>query len=252
MSIIEQIFEYPFLTKIFNNLLNNNDKLNLICNKHILSQRHKLKFNEMYYCTYSDKNKWYFNCLTNILISEIFEIPTSVTNLQFDSCFRWRYPGIVQYWIPKSITNLHLGWNLRIQMEIHCYNEEKERFYYESCIPYGITHLHTGNFNQRIYNFETIIPNSVKFLTFGQFFDQEVDDLIINNVTHLTFGRNFNQKINNLLKRSSSITNLKLGEKFDQKISSFPLNLKYLIVSRKFLEINNDLIFNNIVIIIIK
>src|SRR5690606_35521171 len=68
------------------------------------------------------------------------------------------------------------------------------------------------------------IPSTITHLTFGDKFDQPIDNLPP-NITHLTSGENFNQKIENL---PPKITQLIFGMKFNQNIDNLPNNIKYL------------------------
>ena len=147
MSIIEGIFEYSFLFRIFDKLLKDKEKLNLICNKFIYYNKSKLRFNERHYFCEINKNKWYSNCLTNIIVKKLFKFPVNVTSVTFHDSFN------------ESIENL--------------------RF-----LNKNITHLNFGRkFNQRVDNY---IPNSVVHLQFGNYFCKSVCE-IPNSVKHLKF-----------------------------------------------------------------
>ena len=58
MNIFESIFEYPFLTRIFNEILNDKSKIKLteLCSS-IKNQRHKLIFNDFHECNKQDEKQ---------------------------------------------------------------------------------------------------------------------------------------------------------------------------------------------------
>jgi len=81
-------------------------------------------------------------------------------------------------------------------------------------LPKKIKYLTFGeNFNQSI---KGCIPNSVTHLTFDWKFDQSIEGCIPNSVTHLTFGRNFDQPIEGCIPKS--VTYLSFGRNFNQPI----------------------------------
>lgn len=213
MSIFESIFEYPFLTKIFNFYLDDEDKLNFIsCSKMLNSQKTKLRFNEERDCYAEDQDKWYFNCLTHIKISEIFEFPTStkyfsiyfstytwklsfipdfITHLEFDD----EFDKSIENLIPSSVTHLIFGKEFNKPIKNH--------------LPVNLTHLTFGDkFGQSI---ENAIPKSVIYLKFGSFFDKPIasaENNLPENLQHLEFGCDFGQQIKNNIPKSVKYLNL--------------------------------------------
>ena len=218
--MLNEIFEYPFLLKIFNSLLFDKEKINLFhVSKFIYEKKHKFTFEDEYFCDEKYKNEWFFNCLTNIRIKKIFEFPKFVTKLKFDDycgdILKTHSGEVIK--LPSTITHLTFG---------HHFNES-----IEGCDLNGITHLTFGNrFNKSIYD---SIPYSVTHLTFGNCFNRPIYNCIPNSVTHLTFGDNFNHPIYDCI--PNSVEYLTYGDNFDQFIQNhIPKNVKYLTFGRKF------------------
>lgn len=90
----------------------------------------------------------------------------------------------------------------------------------------SLTHLTFGlYFNQELND----LPQNLVHLEFRLYFNQELNDLP-QSITHLAFGYYFNQKVdkNNL---PQNLIHLEFGYYFYQKIDSLPLNLKSLTVN---------------------
>ena len=169
--MLQNIFEYPFLVRIFNLLLNNEDKMNLIiCNKYINNNKHKLLFFDNIHCYPYHRTKWYYNRLINITVFEIFEFPKLITNLKFDGFIK----NFNKNCIPNSVIHLTFG----------TYVEDMQ-----GCIPDSITHLTFSGFQFKIT--KTCIPNSSPNLVFGDFFIGNIDNCIPNSITYLRFGKRF-------------------------------------------------------------
>jgi hypothetical protein len=97
------------------------------------------------------------------------------------------------------------------------------------------------DFNQPVNN----LPNSITHLTFGVYFNQQVDatrkneiftgapknkivfdgDNLPNSITHLTFGVAFDKPVDKL---PNSITHLTLGTNFNQPVNNLPNSITYL------------------------
>ncbi len=112
--------------------------------------------------------------------------------------------------------------------------------------PLNITHLTFGdNFNQKIDN---CIPKRVTHLIFGYSFNQKIDNCIPKGVTHLTFGWCFNQEIDGCI--PSSVTHLIFGFRFNQNIDNCILSkLKKLRISKYYsheIKVNSDCIIEKI------
>ena len=151
MSIIEKIFEYPFLMRIFNALLTDKEKISLISNKYINNNKFKLKFYRRYRCIKKDKKKWHYNCLTNIIVRTLFRFPVNVNHVTFDDSFTNTIKNISK--LNKNITYLTFG---------NFFNKPVENF-----IPNSVTHLKFGDcFNKPV----KFLPNSVKHLKLGKFY----------------------------------------------------------------------------------
>ena len=150
--MLQEIFGYPFLIRIFNKLLDDKSKLNLISiNKNINQKRTKFTFDKLIVCDEKYQNCWFYDYLTNVIIkNKKVKLPNSVTHLTFRYYFNQNIEGC----IPNSVTNLTFGYYFNQNIQ--------------NCIPSSVTHLTLGwNFNQNIQN---CIPSSAKA------------------VTHLTFG----------------------------------------------------------------
>ena len=176
--MIQNIFEYPFLMRIFNKLLTDKEKLNLIVNKFIYDNKHRLKFNEQHYIHSMNGNEWYFNCLTNIKIDHLFNmvIPSSVTHLTFGENF----DTSIENCIPDSVTYLTLGEGHSPKLDISIFNQE-----IKGNLPRNLIYLYLGsNFRKSIncltencpflehlelapsyYEKINSLPNSLKYLT---------------------------------------------------------------------------------------
>jgi len=77
------------------------------------------------------------------------------------------------------------------------------------------------------YNLVPNIPNFVKKITFGKYFNSSVDSLP-EGIEEIEFGMKFNQPIDNLPK---SLLVLRLGPDFNQSVDNLPENLKKLYFS---------------------
>lgn len=230
-SLIEEIFTYSFLTKIFNKLLYDDDKINIIkiikiCN---------LELYDYHFCNQKDKEKEHFNNFTNIVVVDNFELPrlTKKLTLGFSN-------GIVT--IPNSV--IHLTFI--------------ETFYkpVKIIIPDSVRKITLGSFFKA--DFKDFVTNFVKKIVINSPF---TDPAFLTNlqITDLSLGDMFTEyAFDNL---PNSIVTLKLGRKFANKqyvvcfhtviVSRFPQNLKYLYCSQKFVELNKNLLNDNINVIIL-
>lgn len=227
-SILSQIYEYPFLINIFNKLLSTNDLINVIsCSTFLYSQKHKLRFHELIECYPKYKNKWYFNCLTNIRVFEIFKFPIFVSKIIFHYIkITLRYTTKNRFKkgeIPNTVVKLRLDEFLPPK---NCIPNSVKRLYFtkgydclfieEGVIPNSVEVLYVGNYHFSVNS----IPNSVKVI---YLFDWE--------------------DISNL---PDTIEHLILGVDITEKIDKLPLNLKRIQCDQEFIENNKDLL-NNIV-----
>ena len=240
--MLEELFTYPFLIKIFNKILNDNDKILIISlNKFFNYKRIKFTYDkqinvrlyndEQFYKLSFDKqidtfwlrnrfikNEWFYDRLTNVLVDELYPLSSSVTRLTFGFSFNQK----ITNYIPNSITHLTFGF---------CFNET-----IKYCIPNSVIYLTFGyKFNQFI-NYS--IPNSVEYLEFGFDFDQKIQNCIPNSVKCLIF--------NNLI----SEENIKWIPKFVDKliiryIFLFPREIIELLLDDFFIETNynNEICF---------
>lgn len=211
MSIVEAIFEYPFLMKMFNEILFwDIQKLNLICNKFILERRNKLRFNEQWVCLKEDQNKWYYNCLTNIRVyRDNFKFPESIIFVYYDS------GSSPENLIQNNIPQLEFCW----RFDSPICSKSKDSIFIKS-----------------------LIPNSIVHLKFGILFNKSIENCIPNSVKYLTLQRNFSGIIKNL---PESIISLILKTKHC-RIENLPQSLKYLEVHEKFRKLITKLVYKNV------
>lgn len=210
MNIIEHIFDHPFLMRIFDKLLTDQEKLNLICNKFIYERRTKLRFHNPVSITRRCWIKWYYNCLTHVIMTEMFKLPKHVTHLklyidedevEFDE---------IQYGeIPSTITHLHLGGSGFSEFSIpnsitHFYTSDSQVISYIDSSS-RITHLEIEDYEDEIL--ENLKNNdSIEFLITDGIYGESLEDLLLKSVKHLTIKS-------------------KLEKEDDKKIPSFVTNL---------------------------
>ena len=247
MSILEQIFEYPFLINILNNLLTDKDKLSLICNKFIYNNRLKFRFHNPTFCHKRSWKIWNYDLLTHVIVDDIFKFPKNVSHLKImDQEF-----GIeLEYGdIPNSVTHLHFYTNTEfILRENIIPNSVTHLFVDESYllenIPKSVTHLQIEEFSgdfkipqsithliiNCLYFAQIIeIPDNVTHLEFGDQFDDNLENTIPNSAIHLTFGINFKSSFKNCI--PNSVTHLTFKGIFKEKwIKLIPKTVEHLFV----------------------
>ena len=126
--MLQEIFEYPFLIRILNKLLDNKSKLNLITtNKLIFEKKLKFTIDKLIENPERYQNCWFYDCLTNILIKEKIKLPLYVTHLTFG----WYFNQNIEGCIPNSVTHLTFGFGFNQKIE--------------GCIPNSVTHLTLKN-----------------------------------------------------------------------------------------------------------
>ena len=215
MSIIEEIFEYPFLMRIFNKLLTDIEKIRLICNKFIYNNKYKLRFNEQYYVNSLHKNDWYFNCLTNVRIYSNFELPINTTHLFYD------HKDPINFMLPNTITHLTFGYLFNQHIAQYRFSERernngthKNPIFVKSFIPDSVIHLEFGRcFNKPI---EKCIPDSIKHLELGNAFRYTIKDLPESIISLHVYSPNC--KIGNSLKLPKSLRDLIIHIRFKNLI----------------------------------
>ena len=224
-----------------------------------------LKFDE-------DFNQPVFNYIPNSVTHLMFmfgfnqdikkSIPNSVTNLTFIGHFNQNIEGC----IPSSVTHLTLSCHFDQPLNNipNSVTHLKLSFYlYRKCIPNSVTHLELerGNYEDLIpnsvthlkilpdenQNLKNCIPNSVKILDLGIVFNNDIENVIPDSVEYLELGDIFNKSIGNL----KNVIHLKFNVKNSNKFSEFPLSLRYLYASEKFIKINKETIPHKVKIIII-
>lgn len=212
--------------RIFNNLLTDKEKVNLIVNKYIYFHKYKLRFNEQRYVNSSNKNNWYFNCLTNVKIFINFELPINTTHLYYD------HRGPIDFVLPNTITHLNFGYLFNHNIQKYHPLEELGKYKYHnfvnSYIPDSVIYLEFGKcFNKSIYG---CIPNSVKYLKIDSFyFEFAINDLPESIISlHI---RSSKCQIYDSLKLPKSLQNLVVHVKFKNLIKdmiSENVKVKYI------------------------
>ena len=211
--MLQQIFEYPFLMRIFNKILDDKTKIILttLCSS-IKNQRHKLIFNKRYKVTKKDKKKWYYNCLTNIIVKRCFKFPENATIVRFYDSFNKPINDLIKF--NHNIIDLNFGFSFNKSIQ--------------KCIPNSIINLNLGiQFNRPLKN---SIPESVRYLTFSYDFNRKI-------------------KEDDPLKLPNSITHLIFKSGYSKKFIKLPSSLKFLCASLNFFEVNEDIIPKNITIV---
>ena len=208
--MLQEIFRYPFLMRIFNKILDDKTKIVLttLCSS-IKNQRHKLIFNERYKVTKRDKKKWYYNCLTNIIVKRCFKFPENTTSVTFDDSFNRPINDLIKF--NHNIVDLTFGFSFNKSIQ--------------KCIPNSVINLNLGiQFNCSLKN---SIPESVRYLTFSYNFNQQINENDLpDSITHLIF---------------------KSG--YAKKLIKLPSSLEFLCASLNFFEVNEEIIPKNITIV---
>ena len=181
MSILQQIFEYPFLIKIFDKLLTDKEKINVISvNKYINQNKRKLKFYNKKRCIPSQWKYWYFDCLVKIEIYILFRLPESLKYLKIHIIDE----AIDEGDIPKSVTHFHIENTKRFYSNIIIPNHISHLYFkYLSCndnLGDYVTHLEIGDFNY----FEFCVPKSIIYLKISS----EIRIINSQSLIHLEFG----------------------------------------------------------------
>jgi hypothetical protein len=100
-----------------------------------------------------------------------------------------------------------------------------------SCIPNGCEHLEFGDgFNQPIMLGD--IPPTIKYLSFGRYFNQSIAGVLPDSIETLVFGECFNQNINGILPRN--LKSLTLGYNFKGTIVDVPVSLSALSITEDY------------------
>ena len=230
MNLIKEIFDYPFLIRTLNKILNDNDKFYLFCcSKYFYQKKFKFDFSES---------------ITSITITNIENINSKK--------------------VTPFTTHLNLKFYSEVELPKIPFGPKFLTFsghfnsFIESVIPNSITHLTFGSkFNKSIQN---SIPPSVTHLTFDFDFNQTIIGNIPTSVTHLRIENNavcfhkpaeelrdtsnryhskFDQRIDNL---HEGLLVLKLSWSYTRKINNLPSTLQKLTISKKCYEINKDVI----------
>lgn len=224
MSIIEHIFEYPFLMNIFDKLLTDKEKLKLICNKFIYNNRLKLRFHTPTICKGRSYKNWYYNCLTHVITKDIFKFPDHVTHLKLiQHKHKIHLSSIKEGDIPKTVTHLHCSEYFNKKIVIpnnvsHIYFEENESVEFinssitvtnleildlerDECGELGIPKcVENLTFSYRVKYLGNVIKNSIKKITFkGKFYQSLIEEIPL-TVTHLMVNNPTNFKFPDYLK----------------------------------------------------
>lgn len=229
--MIESIFEYPFLTRIFNKILDDKTKLNLIsCSKYLFQFRNKWKFNDFYYCCPEDMNEWFYDSLTNVRVGEIFEFPVCLNSLAFSHIIF----ELDEKSIPNHITHLIFG----------------NRYHFAKSLRYKDT-TDPSNYKKPKYvqNVQKdFVPSSVTHLTFGYAYQQLESQHIPKSVISLKFKNDNHGDL--LYDFPNNIEILELNLRYKKRVNNLPNSLKKLTCCNKFYERNKDLIPKNTKIIL--
>ena len=155
--MLVKVFEYPFMIRILNKILNDDDKIKIISlNKFFNNKRTKFTYDKQIIII-DNKNEWYCDCLTNIVVYENFKLPKHIIRLTFGNIFN----ECVDFCLPNSVNYLTFG---------NFFNKP-----IENCIPNSVVYLTFGCcFDQPV---ESCIPNSVTYLRFSEIFKRKLKTL---------------------------------------------------------------------------
>lgn len=232
MSILEQIFEYSFLIKIFvknNDLLKDEDKLNLILTcKSIKNHRQKFLLHEKYFWSYFGpitESRWDFNCHTNIEYEDksdvlrMFEnncdVPSNVARLTFPEYFN---SEISENFLPKSLIYLRFKYKFNKPLK--------------NCLPEGLQVLILSIFFDQ--SIEGCIPKSIIRINFGRCFNQNIKNCFHEGIKSLSFNNDLNQSFEGCLPKSLEYLRI---EKYDTKMltkKDLPKSLKRLYIPNRY------------------
>ena len=231
MNLIKELFDYPFLFKILDKILNDNDKFYLFCcSKYFYEKRFKFEFSEP---------------ITSVKIKYDEDDINPIKITPFTTHLKLNFYGKVE--LPK------IPHGPKILIFNHQFDNSVKFI-----IPDSVTQIIFGhNFNQSI---ENSIPPFVTHLTFDFNFDQNIIGNIPTSVTHLKIENTetgfhvpleeitgtifrihskFDQPIDNL---HEGLLVLKLPWLYSRKINNLPSTLQELTISKKCYEINKDVI----------
>lgn len=165
----------------------------------------------------------------------IYKLPKNLKYFKFGSQFNENIKGLIEgimyTFIPTKLETLIFGSN---------FNKDVN-----GALPKSLIKLKFGcDFNNKIY--DGTIPDKVKYLEFGECFDQDIYNKIPESVTHLTFGNISNINIKNKIpnsvthltfgkKKYNFKTNASINSKFNQCIKDcIPKSVTHLILQGKF------------------
>ena len=105
--MLTDLFEYPFLIRILNKIFNDQDKIKIInLNKFFNNIKTKFTYDTQLEINKEDQQKWYYNCLINVLIDvDAFKLPDSTKKVKFSRIFNQSIDNI----IPNSVERLTFG-----------------------------------------------------------------------------------------------------------------------------------------------
>lgn len=247
--MLKNLFEYPFLIRIFNTLLTDKSKINIISVNKFLNKI-KFTFSNKYLINLRDEVKWFYYLLINIEIKENFydfsvnlnkEIISlsRFTNLKTIT-IRFNFFNNKMNYIPYSVTKLIFNYQFNFNIiknsipshinELIFSNNFNQPLSPKS-IPKSVTHLTFGYFFNRSVNDR--IPKSITHLTFGGCFNKEIrESFLKTKITHLTFGRDFNLPVKNYI--PDTVTHLIFGRNFNKSIRNLPRSIEYLTINSCF------------------
>lgn len=223
--LVDDIFEYPFLVRIFNGLLSDQDKFSLIETSKILNNnKHKIRFNEIYKLSSKHRKFWYFNCLTKIKVNCEFKFPETVTHVYFTEKFNKSLKAIPENVNCLKFSNVFNG-SLELLpnsiMSLDLYSSSFNIMSYEQ-FP---KHLKILKLSSRcsIIN-KNVIPKSVLELRCHSL--KRIEPGSIDNVEQLTF---LDERTQNLDYFPKGLKKLKLITTFSRIGNvKFPETLEFL------------------------
>jgi len=143
--------------------------------------------------------------------ADMIKLPKIIAPLKYIKFNHYYDSDIIS--IPSTVTHIIFGYNFNCVID--------------DMLPRSLIYLKFGErFGAKIDNLKLMTPD-LQFLQFGNYFNNNVDDLPL-TLKYLNFGNYFNNKVNNLPK---SITHIKFGHRFEQPIDELPQSIEHIILS---------------------
>ena len=236
MSILEEIFDYPFLIKIFDKLLTDKEKINMISiNKYLNNKKYKLKFYNNKKCYPNDQKYWYFDCLTKIEIGISFRLPKFVKYLKINETNKFIKIGN----FPETVTHYHFdngstNFVSAISIPHSCKHLYIKNLSCQHDLSKNVTHLEIDSYDDSIFH----VPKSITHLKINC----KIRFIESKTLTHLELKFDYNTILNTPNLKCvtfESLYNLKF-------IDSLPSSVKYLKFKSIFPSLLNLLNLSNI------